>query len=87
MTTVDTAVLAPAGALCEDTIHVFRDLLAHTNEHAVVIDLRDVTIFSAAAMGVVVKARTRGIDVRLVNPSPLTVRALEAGGLGALISQ
>jgi anti-anti-sigma factor len=87
MTAVDTSTLAPSGELCEDTIHVFEQLLSRTADPTVVIDLRDVTIFSAAAMRVVVRARARGIDVRLVNPTPLNARALEAGGLGALVTR
>ena len=85
MTAVEDATLTPRGELCEDTIHAFRDALLAT-EGAVVVDLRDVSIFSAAAMRVVVQARAKGIDVTLVNPSGLTARALAAVGFDALVT-
>ena len=75
-----TLALTPRGELCEDTIDGFEALLAAAPPD-VVIDLRDVTIFSAAAMRAVAAARRRGTSERLVNPSPLTVRALDAVGL------
>ena len=82
MTTIPTTQphrLAPRGPLCEDTIAGFQAALRAGDE--VVVDLRDVTIFSAAAMRVVAEARRRGTRVHLINPSDLTARSLEVVGL------
>ncbi|HEX4905755.1 MAG TPA: STAS domain-containing protein [Acidimicrobiales bacterium] len=73
-------MLTPRGPLCEDSIGAFEADLAETAGE-VVVDLTEVTVFSAAAMRVVAEARRRGITVRLVNPSELTAQALEVVGL------
>ena len=79
-TTQQPPTLTPSGALCEDCIAGFEaDLAAGGDE--VVVDLGEVTIFSAAAMRVVAEARRRGTRVRLVNASELTARALDVVGL------
>lgn len=79
-TTQPPRMLTPRGPLCEDSIDRFEADLAETTGE-VVVDLREVTIFSAAAMRVVAEARRRGTTVRLVNPSELTAQALEVVGL------
>ena len=79
-TTQPPQLLTPRGPLCEDSIAGFQaDLAAASGE--VVVDLAEVTVFSAAAMRVVAEARRRGTRVRLVNPSELTARALDVVGL------
>ena len=79
-TTQTHRLLTPRGPLCEDSIHVFEaDLVDATGE--VVVDLSEVTIFSAAAMRVVAEARRRGLTVHLVNPTELAARSLEVVGL------
>lgn len=80
-TTQPPRMLTPRGPLCEDSIHAFEADLAATTTGEVVVDLREVTVFSAAAMRVVAEARRRGTTVHLVNPSELTAQALEVVGL------
>lgn len=77
----EPATLVFHGELSEDTIEHFDHALRSRHGSEVVVDLQDVTLFSAAAMRVVVQARKVGTVVRLVNPSPLTARALAAVGL------
>ena len=72
--------LTPRGELCEDAVERFAEALSEARGQ-IVVDLRDVTIFGSAAMRAVANARRRGTQVRLVNPSPVTARALEAVGL------
>lgn len=85
MTAIDVATFSFSGELCDDNLDALRETLHAINEPTVVLDLRNVTIFSAAAIGLVARVRARGIDVRLVNPSPLTAMVLEAVGLDAIV--
>ena len=79
-TTQPPRLLTPRGPLCEDSIAAFQaDLASATGE--VVVDLTEVTIFSAAAMRVVAETRRRGVRVSLINPSELTAHSLEVVGL------
>jgi anti-anti-sigma regulatory factor len=83
---VETAaetVIAPRGELCADTIDGLRAALRVAAEGGlrVVVDLAEVSLLSAAALGLLAKVD----GVRLVNPSPLSRAVLEAVGLEGLV--
>jgi anti-anti-sigma factor len=86
MTRPGPAAIAPSGDLCEDSIGPLERALRLATG-PVVIDLAEVTMLSAAAMRILVQARRRLGDVRLVNAEPFVARTLELCGLGDLVSR
>lgn len=69
------------GEISEAAVSRFEMDLDAVRGSEVIVDLTEVTLFSAAAMGVVVRARNLGTTVRLVNLSSLTARSFAAVGL------
>jgi anti-anti-sigma regulatory factor len=77
--------LAPRGELCIDSIDHLRTGLRDAAQRGVdvVVDLAEVSLLSAAAIGALVAVE----GIRVVNPNPLARSVLEAVGLEGLIRE
>ena len=75
--------IAPRGELCADTIDGLRIALHDAAQHGddIVVDLAEVTLLSAAAVGLLVQVP----NVTVVNANPLALEVLEVCGLQRLL--
>jgi anti-anti-sigma regulatory factor len=75
--------IAPRGELCADTMDGLRLALRDAVESGaqVVVDLAEVSLLSAAAIGALVQVQ----GIQLLNPNPLARTVLAAVGLEDLV--
>ncbi|OKH97395.1 hypothetical protein A6A06_33115 [Streptomyces sp. CB02923] len=92
MTDTDFAVLIVRGRVDLATLPALRERLRRLPRDSgslLIVDLSEVTACCALALGPLVaaarRARSHGGDLRLVQPSPAVLTALQASGLNRLL--